>query len=809
MPVSEDTINDLVADYLRGEFDVDITTQPTGQIPAGRRKPDFELHWDGKTYFGEGEWLSSYGRGLQQALDFGEIPGASGWFLLGYPDEIKREVTQRRLGSADPATLLEGLTFRQCLLKGPGTPADLRQVRVEDLHAWIGSVLAARPSAPEPTEFIRLMHYVVGNLATFLPKTKGAARLFEHVVAMIPSKKDEEDAARTGAAYLLLNQLVFYRLLAGHTELGWPQMEPRSVKSPLDVKVYFDRVMQQDYHAIFKTNVIDLFPQRTFPFIQSLIKLVSELQPEAFTRTLLGTIFHQLIPEPVRKPVAAFYTQPPAARLLVGLAGVHGSDRVSDFACGSGTLLVAAYEAKSETDSRPNSQSRHATYLEEELTGIDIMPFAAHLAVVQLALMNPTQWTNRVQVAVDNSLEKRVGDVVRSLERHAVSPQTRLSHFAEEPEERVQTVRGAVSTNGAGSQFKLVPPQIVLMNPPFSRKQFISKEYRKELATSFVDEAKFHRNDMGYWGYFVLLADRFLPDGGKLALVISAALLREGSSASIREMLRSKYRIDYIVMSASRTAFSEDASFPDFLLVATKTTERSKPCRVAMLHAPLELERVDWLRTRIETGETAPEVTVATLAQDRFSADDWLPLVPGAVPDESSILLPKSAPVCCRLGSVSGLGLIQGVRMESGSEFANPADMLISSERSYQSRADWKTKREDARVVVAFNPEGAREVTIPRQALLPALRTISGSRRLEVRGRPPDYVVAERFPHDTEFWVTKNPEGMLIRRRNTCGAAWETSSSAAMATSISLPRARRFSRWPRSQESPRLGTAGV
>ena len=57
LPVSEDTINDLVADYLRGEFAVDITTQPTGQIPAGRRKPDFELHWDGKTYLGEGEWL--------------------------------------------------------------------------------------------------------------------------------------------------------------------------------------------------------------------------------------------------------------------------------------------------------------------------------------------------------------------------------------------------------------------------------------------------------------------------------------------------------------------------------------------------------------------------------------------------------------------------------------------------------------------------------------------------------------------------------------------------------------------------------
>ncbi len=763
MSATEDTLNEILSSYLR-DHGVDITTHTSGQSPSGKRLPDFELHVGREVYYGEGEWLSTYHFGLLQALDFGDIPGAAGYFLLGYPDSLKKEITERRVNTPDPAELLKGSVFQRCLFGFPARRSDLRSVRVEHLADWIRSTTSGAPALPDPDEFRRLIQYSVNQLASYLPKGGAAPRLFEQVVATIPDRKDEEDAARKGTAYLLLNQVIFYRILASHAELGYAQLDPNSVRSPLDLKTLFDRVMVDDYHAIFRTNVVDLFPQRAFELIRAIARATTGLRPEEFTRELLGSLFHELIPDTVRHPVAAYYTIPSAARLLAKLAQVSGSKKVSDFACGSGTLLVASYEEKARTDSRENNQARHAAYLERELTGIDIMPFAAHLAVVQLALMNPTRWTNRVRVAVEDSLEKGPGDLIRSLERRAVSPQTRLPDFEAGAPPRQQTLKGAVSTDGVGTEFELNRPDIVIMNPPFSKKQYIGKSFRAHLATLFGDYAKYHRNDMGYWGYFLLQADRFLADRGRLALVLPNSLLRHQSLSGLRQLLRDRYRIDYIVGSAHRTAFSEDASWPDILLVATKTTDRSHPCHLAMLKVELSDENTKWFADRIVSGESSTELLIGQRPQSAFLAEDWLPLVPGAVLDQELLDLPRDAPVTS-LSSLRGARLIQGIRMEKTSTFVNPVETLVSHRRKAKTRVEWLIESETSSHLTVKNAQTEVEVRIPKSVLTPATRSIAGHLSLQVESPPPDYAVAGRFKGDEVFWTSTKVESMLAERR--------------------------------------------
>src|SRR6266571_4655812 len=117
--VTENTVNDLMASYLR-ERGFNITTQPGAHVPR-RRTPDFELR-NGAILFGEGEWDSSYVKGYDQAIEFGDIPGSSGYFLIGYPDELKNRVRQRRIATASPSVLLKGVTFRGMFkLKGEST----------------------------------------------------------------------------------------------------------------------------------------------------------------------------------------------------------------------------------------------------------------------------------------------------------------------------------------------------------------------------------------------------------------------------------------------------------------------------------------------------------------------------------------------------------------------------------------------------------------------------------------------------------------------------------------------------------------
>src|SRR5207249_9648705 len=131
---------------------------------------------------------------------------------------------------------------------------------------------------------------------------------------------------------------------------------------------YFDAVLRDDYQAVFDFDVASLFPQAAIEYIRDMVTLISVLEPEQFTRDLLGNMFHSLIPLDVRKPVAAYYTNPMAGRLLAKLAIESSADSVSDFACGSGTLLMAAYERKAELLGRPLDEATHRRFIEEDLT---------------------------------------------------------------------------------------------------------------------------------------------------------------------------------------------------------------------------------------------------------------------------------------------------------------------------------------------------------------------------------------------------------------------------------------------------------
>jgi len=91
--------------------------------------------------------------------------------------------------------------------------------------------------------------------------------------------------------------------------------------------------------------------------------------------------------------------------------------------------------------------------VEEDLTGLDIMPFAAHLAVVQLALRNPTYITDRVRIAVYDSTSLRPGARIRPLERVMPQGQSMIHHFHEDEVEKRKVRAGAVSGAGAGRGF--------------------------------------------------------------------------------------------------------------------------------------------------------------------------------------------------------------------------------------------------------------------------------------------------------------------------------------------------------------------
>ena len=120
---------------------------------------------------------------------------------------------------------------------------------------------------------------------------------------------------------------------------------------------------------------------------------------------LTGAVFQRLIID--RKFLAAYYTTPASAALLVGLAvtpeslpaggtWANATDvktlRIADFACGTGTLLSTAYQRIGQLHELGGGDSEllHPDMMAHSLIGCDVLPAAAHLTASMLAGAHPT-----------------------------------------------------------------------------------------------------------------------------------------------------------------------------------------------------------------------------------------------------------------------------------------------------------------------------------------------------------------------------------------------------------------------------------
>lgn len=772
--VTENTINDLLADYLRKKG-LPISNEYSGKSIHGRNQPDFCLSENG-CIFGEGEWESSFMRGLKQAHDFSNLPGATGSFVIGYPEQMKIKVQRRLKDSQNPETVLSGFKFRGMLMV-KGERASLFHGELTEVCEWLKNGIVHKHHPENPEAFISIMRDIVEQLTTFLPTTGDYPTFFEHIIATMPRDAGELDTARRAAAYLLLNQVVFYRILSQNK---YHPLNPDVLEKPADIhKVFFERVLEDDYAAVFNSDVASLFPEKSLPFIKDMITYVNQIQPESFTRDLLGSIFHELIPKNVRKSVAAFYTNPEAARLLAKLTIDDPDAKIADFSCGSGTLLMAAYDRKAELLGKQITEDDHKRFLEKEITGCDIMPFAAHLAVVQLALRQPLFMTDKVRVAVQDSTSLKPGVVIAPLESSMPVGQTNLAIFDSDEIRKYMIQKGAISGQGKGHMFKLDKLDATLMNPPFTRKQLIGSNYRKVLTSHFQEYSEYESKEQSFFGYFVFLADRFLKPGGRMGFVLPSTSIRQASSEGMRKLIRDRYDLEYLILSGYRMAFSEDAAFSEILLIAKKRKPGAKPKESFILATVKErpsLDNIGHLVSQLKDSFNVKESSFAIKRDYLRSSDldikiglrsdlestDWLALLPGE--ENIGVNLSKN-PLFTKLVEIIGNeGIIQGIRFEGSSNYVNVRNTIISKRREAKTRLNWEIVGEEENCLKVQSQHNGAGALIPLDVLKPAVRTPSGIRKMNLTN-PFDYAVNDRFPNDDFFWDSPDPNLILEKRK--------------------------------------------
>jgi hypothetical protein len=433
-------------------------------------------------------------------------------------------------------------------------------------------------------------------------------------------------AALDLAAYVLVNQLLLYRLL--EMPIGLPPLRP--VQSTSELARYFASVTRINYEAVYSVDVASKLPdtREIRRQINDAITALSALRPEELPHDLMGRVFHEFLPFETRKLLGAFYTKPQAAEILAGLAVDDPDAVVFDPACGSGTLLVAAYRQKRRmlpSGLLPREQRRkHHDFVERQLYGVDIMPFAAHLAAMNMTLQDVHAKVNYLCIGVGHSLTLSPGAKVGTIA-------SQLSLPFELPE--------GVDLNNPGRKrgiaFRLPPKvDIVLMNPPFTRRQRLKANMWGNYKDAFPQA-------QNYWAYFLALADNFLGVGGKIAAVLPRDFLSGGPSQAVRDWLwrNGHYCLRYLVKTVKEVAFSEAARFRDFLAVLEKVDEGNNssapkkpepPCALVYLKRRLNELSLDDAATIAQRIKNLPEgqpldnddCSVVWLSQESVRAGD-------------------------------------------------------------------------------------------------------------------------------------------------------------------------------------------
>ncbi len=434
---------------------------------------------------------------------------------------------------------------------------------------------------------------------------------------MARRKKIEKDLMKI-ALFIIFDGLILHEAISSmHPDINSLRLAPTSGLIDF-LKAEWEKILKKDYQPVFELAYVVLMSFPTSPNTDVILKRLSSNALKVISSGVLlkhdfmGRLYHKLLLKTTGKYYATYYTSIPAAWILSYLTiktqnpdlDWHFEDlenlktfKVLDPACGSGTLLSGIYMAikdkyildryASDDPKSLDLNNYHKIMLENVLNGWDILEYAGHLTLTNLALHN-----HRATFSDSNLYTLRVGLIDRVIHLGSLDyldDELRLvgRGFSTSPKKK-----GMVADREEVIKF-VKHMDVVIMNPPFSRsagKVNIKFGYeKKDIMQRMNKQLRKLGKRLGYDGigqagigaYFIVFGNKSLKKGGRLALVIPRAFLSGVSWNKIRRgMLLKDYEIEYVVSNCDPGEkklgiepwnWSENTNLGEVLIVARKT----------------------------------------------------------------------------------------------------------------------------------------------------------------------------------------------------------------------------------------------
>ena len=460
----------------------------------------------------------------------------------------------------------------------------------------------------------------VEDTAKFLSKITSGNQKIGCDIAKVLHQADGLQTRRMAMA-IMANALTFQTILEG--QYGIPTFSKLMRGHDSDFKrvildVWNYIIDNVNYWPIFSIarEVLDPIPTQTASkILKRLVSVSGELAASGVTRShdLSGRMFQRLISD--RKFLATFYTRPSAACLLAELSvsrlpvdwAIPESVKqlkIGDLACGTGTLLTAAYQSVQSRHRRAkgDDQKLHKEMMEKSLFAMDIMPAATHLTTSMLSSTHPTETFTKTSVFTlpygkpnEPGLDISIGSL------DLLDKNFGLDLFGTE----TTIASGKMEARKIGSTDSRLPIfslennflDLVIMNPPFtcptnhkitnvpvpSFAGFKTSEEEQVLMSKKLakikqklDRPAGHGN-AGLASNFIDLADAKVRQGGILALVLPLAFAQGKSWQAARDLLNRNYEEIIIISTPSEkaihTSFSADTNMGEVLLIAKRKNQ--------------------------------------------------------------------------------------------------------------------------------------------------------------------------------------------------------------------------------------------
>lgn len=331
-------------------------------------------------------------------------------------------------------------------------------------------------------------------------------------------------------AYLLMNKLVFYKLLENaDAYVDVPNVTVGDLADGDSRRETFDALIEAvDFEAVYEQDpIFDSLPltdtaQRQ---VEDLLENLEDYNLDKFDQDVIGKIYEEIIPAEERHELGQYYTPDEIVALVTELTVTDPSDTVLDPGCGTGGFLVGAYNRLNEL----KETGGHEDIL-DQLYGIDINRFPSHLAAINLAIRDLSHETHNVNILVEDFFRAHSDQGI------VVDPE-----------------RATIGTNGGiDMQGSTVPSDLdaIVANPPYIRHENISEDVdaRAHLGDVGVDLSD--RSDI--YCYFFTHGFEFLNDGsngdpGRLGYLTSNRWLTVGYGESLQEFFLNHTKIKAVI----------------------------------------------------------------------------------------------------------------------------------------------------------------------------------------------------------------------------------------------------------------------